>query len=192
MVRHAAAKSGVPLAVARNPLPASYVRKHAALGGLSYAQSIGKIVLNELSLGLSALLERLQRWTGGRVLAKGRVTSATLTESHGFTIGRILIREQNGSECCVTVCNEYLALHRNRASLAAFPDLITLFDFDNAMPLSSPEVKAGKRVAVFGVPRRRLKLGSTMQDRLLLRPLERLLNVKPIGSGALAVAVPQC
>jgi hypothetical protein len=183
MVRQAAGKSGLPLAVARNPLPASYVRKHAAIGGLSYAANVGKIVLNELSRGLPALLERLQKWTGGRVLAEGRVSSAALTEKGGFTVGSILMRELDGSECSVAVCNEYLALQRNGETVAAFPDLITLFEFDSAMPLSSPEVRAGHRVAVFCVPRVRLKLGSTMRDDELLRPLERLLNVTLRGRG---------
>jgi hypothetical protein len=177
MVRQAAGKSGLPLAVARNPLPASYVGKHAAVGGLSYARNIGKIVLNEAGRGLPALLERLSEWTGGRVLSEGRVSSAVLTENRGFTVGRILIRESDGKECSVAVCNEYLALQRDGKLLTAFPDLITLFDFESAIPLSSPEVKAGNRVAVFAVPRARLTLGSTMQDSQLLRPIERLLNI---------------
>ena len=38
MIRDTAASSGIPLAVARNLLsPASYVRNHAAIGGLKYA-----------------------------------------------------------------------------------------------------------------------------------------------------------
>jgi uncharacterized protein len=84
--------------------------------------------------------------------------------------------------CCIAVCNEYLAFQRNGAMLAAFPDLIVVFDFDSATPLSSPDVKPGNRVAVFGLPRGRLKLGSTMKDPALLRPLERLLNLKLSGA----------
>jgi DUF917 family protein len=178
IVRQAAAASGLPLAVARNPLPVSYVRKHAAIGGLTYAQTIGEIMLDESSRGLPALLNNLQHWTGGSVLSKGRVTSAALIEKNGFTIGRIALKEQSGSQCRITVCNEYLALHRDGVPMAAFPDLITLFHFDSTLPLSSPEVKSGDQVAVFAVPRQQLKLGSTMNDSLLLHPLERLLNLR--------------
>jgi DUF917 family protein len=183
MVRHNAATSGVPLAVARNPLPASYVKRHAAAGGLKYAADVGKIVLNEINHGLPRLLERLSKWLGGRILSEGRVDSASLTETKGFTVGHIRIQEQDGNESSVSVCNEYLAFQSKGVVLAAFPDLITLFDFDSALPLASPEVKPGKRVAAFGVPRARLKLASTMNDVALLRPLERLLKIPLAGNG---------
>jgi DUF917 family protein len=183
MLRHNAATSGVPLAVARNPLPASYVKRHAAVGGLKYAADVGKIVLNEINHGLPRLLERLSQWLGGKILSEGRVDSASLTETKGFTVGHILIREPDGNESGIAVCNEYLAFQKKGVVLSAFPDLITLFDFDSALPLASPEVKPGKRVAVFGAPRTRLKLASTMKDPALLRPLERLLKISLIGNG---------
>jgi DUF917 family protein len=190
IVRHNAARSGVSLAVARNPLPASYVKRHAAVGGLKYAADVGKVVLNEIHHGLPRLLERLAKWLGGRILSEGRVDSAALTEAKGFTVGDILIREQGGGEARVAVCNEFLAFQRNGVVLSAFPDLITLFDFDSALPLASPEVKPGKRVAVFAVPRTRLKLASTMKDRALLRPLEGLVKVRFAGSRPLAAPAP--
>lgn len=176
MVRQAAAQSGLALSVARNPLPASYVKRHAAVGALAYAQDIGKIVVNELSRGLPSILDRLQSWTGGRVFAIGRVISAILSERKGFTTGVIRILDRNGVEHRVPVCNEYLALERNGIRIAVFPDLITLFDFESAVPLSSPEVKAGARVAIFGIPRARLNLGLTMKDPALLRQLSPLIS----------------
>lgn len=190
MVRHNAATSGVSLAVARNPLPASYVRRHAAVGGLKYAADVGKIVLNEINRGLPRLLERLSQWLGGRILSEGCVNSAELREREGFSVGHILISNQDGSDCRVAVCNEYLAFQKRGVVMAAFPDLITLFDVDSALPLASPEVKPGKRVAVFAVPRARLKLGSPMKDLALLRPIERLLNIRLTGNGMPAPPAP--
>ncbi|HYA23666.1 MAG TPA: DUF917 family protein [Terriglobales bacterium] len=183
MVRQAAASARIPLAVARNPVPASYVSKHAAVGGLRYAEQVGRIVQNEAAHGLPQLLRRLSRWMGGRVLCEGRVSSAVLADRHGFTLGEIVILGSTGEECKLAVCNEFLALQRERTILAAFPDLITVFDFQSVLPLSSPEISAGKQVAVFAVPRRRLKLGSTMKDVALLHPLERLLNIRLAGEG---------
>jgi hypothetical protein len=183
MIRDTAATSGIPLAVARNTLPASYVKRHAAIGGLKYAAQVGRILLLEISRGLPHLLQRLSHHMGGRILSQGRVTSATLTDTHGFTIGQILISDQRGEDYQVAVCNEYLAFQQKELSVAAFPDLITLFDFDSSLPLASSEVKPGMRVAVLGVPRVRLRLGSTMKDEALLRPIERLLKVKLAGIG---------
>lgn len=190
MIRQAAAAMGRPLAVARNPLPAAYVRRHAAVGALRYAQRVGNIVLNELNRGLRQMLRQLSREMGGRVLAEGRVSEAALRDRRGFTLGYIRVKERDGSEWEVAVCNEYLALRRNGSILAAFPDLITLFDHESLLPLNSPNVKAGTRVSAFGVPRERLKLGSTMQDQSLLRPLEHLLN-SPLTETGMTVSAEQ-
>jgi uncharacterized protein len=176
VVRQASAKMGRPLAVARNPLPAKYVAQQAAVGGLKYAQWVGRIVATELNHGLPMMLQHLAREIGGQVLAQGRVIEAALRDRGGFTVGRIRIRERDGRECGVAVCNEYLALQRDGSTLATFPDLIVLFDRDRLFPLSSRDVRAGTQVSVFGVPRKRLILGSTMWDPRLLRPLQRLLK----------------
>ena len=191
MIRDTAASSRIPLAVARNLLPASYVRNHAAIGGLKYAAQVGAIVLREMKHGLDRLLQRLARFMGGRILFAGRVNSVSLTESHGFTLGHIRLQDRRGYECGVGVCNEYLVLRKERKILATFPDLITIFDFESSLPLASPQVKPGMRVTVLGVPRSRLKLGSTMKDRSLLLPIERWLNVPLTGRGLTTSGAPE-
>jgi DUF917 family protein len=183
MIRDASATAGIPLAVARNLLPASYVRNHAAIGGLRYAAQVGAMVLGEITYGLDRLLQQLVRSMRGRILFSGHVKSVSLTESHGFTLGHIRMQDRHGGECTVGVCNEYLALRKERRNLATFPDLITIFDYESSLPLASPQVKMGMRVAVMGVPRSRLKLGSTMNDCSLLIPIERRLNLPLTGSG---------
>jgi DUF917 family protein len=183
MIREAAASSDIPLAVARNLLPAYYVKNHAAIGGLKYAAQVGAIVLREMKPGLDRLLHQLVRFMGGRILFAGRVNSVSLTELHGFTLGHIRLQDRHSGECAVGVCNEYLVLRKERKNLATFPDLITIFDFESSLPLASPQVKPGMHVAVLGVPRSRLKLGSTMKDRSLLIPIERRLNIPLTGSG---------
>jgi DUF917 family protein len=185
MIRDTAASSGIPLAVARNLLPASYVRNHAAVGGLKYAAQVGAIVLREMKHGLERLLQQLVRFMRGRILFAGHVNSVSLVESHGFTLGHIRLQDRHGGECSVGVCNEYLVLRKERKILATFPDLIAIFDFESSLPLASPQVKPGMHVAVLGVPHSRLKLGSTMKDRSLLIPIERWLNLPLTGSGML-------
>jgi DUF917 family protein len=191
MIRDTAASSAIPLAVARNLLPAFYVKNHAAIGGLKYAAQVGAIVLREMKHGLDRLLQRLARFMGGRILFAGRVNSVSLTESHGFTLGHIRLQDRRGYECGVGVCNEYLVLRKERKILATFPDLITIFDFESSLPLASPQVKPGMRVTVLGVPRSRLKLGSTMKDRSLLLPIERWLNVPLTGRGLTTSGAPE-
>ncbi len=76
------------------------------------------------------------------------------------------------------VCNEFMLAVLQGSVLAAFPDLITVFDKKSALPLSSTQVRSGGPVTIFAVPARRLRLSSPMADRTLLRPIERLLNIK--------------
>jgi DUF917 family protein len=178
MIRGAAAIAGITLAVARNPVPASYVRRHAALGGLASARRLGKVLLKNLNKGTAAVLQSITEAAGGAVATEGYVTSAAMAERNGFTAGRIVIDADDGSRVLVPVCNEYMMAIRNGSSVAAFPDLITIFDRQSALPLNSTEVTAGQSVAIVIVPGQNLNLGSTMRDRNLLRPIEDLLKIR--------------
>jgi uncharacterized protein len=184
MIRGASASAGIALAVARNPVPASYLRRHAALGGLAAARRLGQVLLKNLNKGISAVLESITETAGGYVATEGSVRSATMAERKGFTAGRIIIDADDGSRVLVPVCNEYMMTIRNGSSLAAFPDLITIFDRQSALPLNSTELKAGQRVAILIVPRQNLNLGSTMGDRSLLRPIEDLLKIRFPADGS--------
>src|SRR5205823_9896297 len=45
MLRAASLQSGGFIAAARNPVPASYVKQHAAVGAISYAMRLGEAML---------------------------------------------------------------------------------------------------------------------------------------------------
>jgi len=178
IVRDRAAHGGIALAVVRNPVPASFVRGHAAVGGLAYAHRVGRTLLAGLPAGTTAVLPALARLMGGRVLATGLILSAALSERQGFTIGRIMIRRADGSALGIAVCNEFMAVLDEGRLVVAFPDQIALFDRETGLPLASPEASVDRPVAVFTVPRSRLILGSTMRDPRLLGQLEKLVGVR--------------
>lgn len=186
IVRERANKSGAPLAVVRNALPAAVVRQHAAVGALAFAQRVGGVLLSELDQGPLAVLAGLASYMGGRVLARGRVTAARLAERRGFTLGLIKIKGADGSEVRVPVCNGFMGVLRRGRALAGFPDLVTLFDGVTGLPLALSEVRMNRLIAVFAVPRRRLVLGSSMTDRGLLRPIERQLGGRIASMPAVA------
>ena len=77
-------------------------------------------------------------------------------------------------------------LFRSRRPVVAFPDLVALFDLSSGLPLASPEVCPHQRVAVFTVPQARLLLGSPMDDRRLLRPIEKLFHTRLASNSAVA------
>jgi uncharacterized protein len=177
IVRQRAAQSGVALAVVRNPVPAAYVRQHAAVGALGYASRVGRVLLAWLPAGCGAALAALAKLMGGQVLATGRVASADLADRYGFTVGRIKIERDDGSMLGLSVCNELLAVQDENRWLAVFPDLITLFDRRTGLPVETGAASAGRPVSVFVVPRQRLILGSPMRDAGLLRMINKLGRV---------------
>jgi DUF917 family protein len=178
LVRNTAAETRTSMAVVRNLLPIGYVRRHAALGGLRYAYRVGKEFILHRAEGLAAILRALSRLMGGLVLAEGTVVKTDLIERSGFTLGTMVIRLTTGEFLRLPVCNEFMLALLQGEVLATFPDLITVFDKESALPLASTQIRVGSNVAIFVVPRHRLKLSSPMADRKLLEPVERLLNIK--------------
>lgn len=176
--RNTAAETRASLAVVRNLLPIWYVRRHAAVGGLKYAYRIGNEFVRYRDAGLSVLLGALSRLMGGRTLAEGAVIKTDLAERSGFTLGTIVVRLATGDSLCLPMCNEFMLAFLCGGVLAAFPDLITVFDKRSALPLSSTQIRVGSRVVIFVVPRQNLRLSSPMADSELLGSIEKLLGVK--------------
>jgi hypothetical protein len=177
-VRRAAARQKAGVAVVRNPLPSRYVGRHAATGGLGFARRVGAAWLRHRKRGLRAILPALAALMQGRVLARGFIKTAELMEKDGFSIGHLAIRTDAGRQLLMPVCNEFMMALDAGRSLAAFPDLITVFDEESGLPLGSAEARVPQAVAVFSVPHTRLPLGSPMHDRTLLEGVERLLNLR--------------
>jgi DUF917 family protein len=176
LVRKVAARAGA-LAVVRNPLPADRVRNHAAVGGLAYAVQVGRSLLGALRAGPPTVLSVLASDMGGKVLARGVVADVALSPKSGFTLGEIRIADDRHGEFRLPTCNEFMAAILHGRTVAAFPDLITVFDSETGLPLASTEVRVRQPVAVFVVPRRNLILGSPMRDARLLAPIEEHLGV---------------
>ena len=177
MIRDAAAGAGIPLAVVRNPLPAAYVRRHAALGGLLYARRIGRTLLERHASGLRGVLDALTRLMGGCVIGSGRVDAVKLGNRQGFTVGNIVVCRKDGGIITIPVCNEFMMASDGQRVRAVFPDLIAVFAYSTALPLSSSAVKVGQRVAVFVTPRKNLILSSPMSDNSLLKGVESILQI---------------
>lgn len=177
IVRDTVARTGMPLAVVRNPLPVSYIRNHAAIGGLTYAMHVGQAFLQALPQGLDAITTRIAHFMGGAVLARGTLTAVVRSDRQGFTVGELRLLDDSIGPVRIPLCNEYMLVLCDNQVLAAFPDLITLFDAKTLLPVNSSDAREGQRVILLVVPAERLNLASTMFDRALLRPVEKLLGM---------------
>jgi uncharacterized protein len=58
ILRRAADMSGGFIASCRNPVPASYVKQHAALGGISIALALGEAIIAAEPKGGAAVIEQ--------------------------------------------------------------------------------------------------------------------------------------
>lgn len=168
-VRSAAEDAGGTVAVARNPVEASYAADHAAVGVYEQAESVGRAVL-ETSTGTEAA-ERVADVVGGEVVARGAVESYELETSGGFDVGTVVV---DGSE--MTFWNEYMTLDVDGERAWTFPDLITTLDAETGRPVSTAEISEGRDVSVVAAPASALSLGAGMVDPSLYDPVEEAVE----------------
>src|SRR3981081_4459577 len=74
ILRKAADMSGGFIASCRNPARASYVKKNAALGGISRALELGQAIMAAEANGGEAVIDAICETTSGTILGKGTVT----------------------------------------------------------------------------------------------------------------------
>jgi len=159
LARRAADQAGGVVAVARNPVSASYVKKNAAVGGLAYAASIGRAMLEKCSG--EEIVMAAAKAAGGKVIAEGYVQGFDLQVKNAFDIGSFHLR--SGTEdYAISVMNEYLTLEKDGVRLASFPDLIMVFDATTGRPMTSSRLAENQKIILITVPWDKMPLGSTM------------------------------
>lgn len=172
LVREASVQAGGVVAVARNPVSAEYLKKHAAIGALACAQALGKKYLSALECGKDAaqlIAEELE----GEVIGCGRVSELTMRTDCGLDVGHILL--DTGHE--LTIWNEYITVDWSGKRIYSFPDLIVSIDARSNLPVNTCQLEKGMEICVIGVSRRKLILGSTMKDQYLLSKIQNRLGV---------------
>ncbi|MBC7187082.1 MAG: DUF917 family protein [Calditrichaeota bacterium] len=174
-VRQAAIAAGGMVAVARNPVPVSYVRQHAAVGAISQAMRLGAILRN--ASGISAKLQALSTEIGARTIGPGEVTQVERRTAGGFDVGSVLVMVgQDQYE--LSFWNEYMTIECAGERLATFPDLIATLESDEGRPLTTAAIATGQRVALVTIPWDRLILGSGMRDAGLYEQAEKAIGKK--------------
>jgi DUF917 family protein len=169
MVRLAAVQAGGVVAVGRDPLPASFIRKNAACGSLTQAISLGQAYLKGLAKGRDAAIEEACSFLGAEIVYAGTVTSVDLEQRGGFDIGTI---QMDNGICRIVFWNEYMTLEIGGERKATFPDLVITFD-EAGTPLISAGVKPGQRLTIAHAPKERLILGTGLTDPRCYEDAER-------------------
>lgn len=164
-IRRVAEAAGGLVAVARNPVSASYVEDHAALVVYEIAMSLGEAV-RTADDGVGAA-ENVASVLDGHVAVTGTVESCHLKTAGGFDVGKVVV---DGHE--LTFWNEYMTLEREGERLATFPDLITTIDAETGRPISTAKLAEGQSIVIVVAPAASLALGAGMEDPQLFEPVE--------------------
>jgi len=188
ILRRAADMSGGFIASCRNPIRASYVKKHAALGGISQALALGEAILAAEPKGGTAVIDAICRQTQGEIIGQGKVQrKAVQYTSDAFDIGTIRIGE-GSSQLVLHVMNEYLAVEdAGKKRLASYPDVITTLG-RQGVPVSVGEIDDGMELLVLRIAKDVIPLSSSVTDPSIYPACERALGINlsdyALGQGA--------
>lgn len=185
VLRKAADMAGGFIASCRNPVRAAYVRKHAALGGISIALVLGEAILAAEPRGGEAVIEAICRSTRGRIVGAGIVSDKTVVYTReAFDVGTLTIGTGR-KRLVLHVMNEYMAVDDAQGTrVATYPDVITTLD-DAGTPVSVGEIRPGMHLHVLRVAKSVIPLSSSVTDPSVYPVVEQTLG---IGIAAYALA----
>ena len=177
VLRTASDMSGGFIASCRNPLRGSYIRKHAALGGISIALSLGEAILAAEPKGAAAIIDAICATMKGDIVFRGTVTEkAVRYTNEAYDIGTITLTD--GSKTFrLHVMNEYMAGETGDGErVTTFPDVITTFD-EMGSPKSVGHIREGDRLSVLRIAKDVIPLSSSVTDPSVYPFVEKALGI---------------
>lgn len=176
ILRTASDMSGGFIASCRNPVRASYVRQHAALGGISMALALGEAIIAAEARGGAAVIDAICKEGKGEIIAQGKVSKkAVVYTNEAFDVGTVTVG--SGKDACILhVMNEYMAAEREGERIASYPDVITTLDV-NGVPMSVGEVEEGMELLVLRIARDVIPLSSSVTDPSVYPSVEKALGI---------------
>jgi DUF917 family protein len=178
VLRDVSVRAGGFIASARNPVEAAWVKRHAAVGGVSYALALGKAMRKAAGTGRkakgSAVIDAVVETTGGTILGSGaaRIVEPVRTEG-GFDHG---VFEVGGVR--LAFLNEYMAADtRDGQRLGTYPDVLTTLSLETGRPVSIAHLREGDEVAAVHVDRSKLTVSSSASDPVALAEVEQIMGI---------------
>lgn len=177
ILRTASDQSGGFIASCRNPVRASYVRRHAALGGISLALALGEAIIAAEPKGGSAVVDAICAATNGAIIGSGKVAKkAVVYTNAAFDIGTVTVAAGRDARV-LHVMNEYMAVDDSEgARIAGYPDVITTLA-PSGEPLSVGELREGMEVLVLRIAKDHIPLSSSVTDPSVYPVVEKALGI---------------
>lgn len=177
VLRTAADMAGGFIASCRNPLRASYVRQHAALGGISRALALGEAIIAAEAKGGKAVIDAICKTAQGTILFDGKVSARDVVYTReAFDVGTITLKS-GAKSCTLHLMNEYMAaVDETGARTASYPDVLTTLDKDGrAVPAG--RVREGMDLLVLHIPKQNIPLSSSVRDPSVYPVVEKALGI---------------
>jgi len=178
ILRAASDQSGGFIASCRNPLRASYVRRNAALGGISMALALGEAIIAAEKKGGSAVIDAICKTTGGSILTEGIITKKDVVYTkEAFDIGTVVVGSGDNA-VTMHVMNEYMAVDdAGGTRVATFPSVITTLSPDGE-PLSVGQLQAGMHIFILHVPMEIIPLSASVLDPTVYPSVEKAMGIE--------------
>jgi hypothetical protein len=177
ILRAVSVESGGFIAAARNPVPASYVKEHAAIGAISYALRLGEAMLAAQNDGPDAVIAAAVKETKGRIAGCGPVRNAQVDTRDSWDFARFEIVDEQAGVLTLHTMNEYMAVELNGERISTFPDLICTLSLDTGLPVSVAQMKEGQRVAVLINSKKDLPLGTGARQPDAYHEVEKHMGI---------------
>jgi hypothetical protein len=180
VLRAVSLQSGGFIAAARNPIKASYVKKHAAVGAISYALNLGHAMLAAQKDGAEAVIQAACKETKGKILGRGPVKNAHVDTHDSWDFAKFEVQDKDGPLVLHTM-NEYMAVDRDGKRLTTFPDLITTLSLETGLPVSVAQMREGTEVAVLVNSKVDLPIGTGAREPDAYHEIEAAMGIELIS-----------
>lgn len=175
IVKITSVEAGGFVTVLRNPINIKYINDNAAVNSINYAVDIGEVFIENKG-NVENIVKALKDKIDMQVIGTGVISQYELNTVEGLDLGFLKVKTDN-KEYEVVCWNEYMNIDDNEGNrIASFPDLISVLDSKDGIPILSSELKVGMEVILVNVPKNRLILGKSMFDMSLLKDAEKSIN----------------
>lgn len=176
VLRHSAAMLGGSIAAARGPFSVGFLKQSGAVGAVSASINLGLAMLDAQGRPAEEQIAAAATAMSGEVVLEGRVTANSVRLDGAYDVGHIQI-DAGGKKVSIGVVNEYMTLDVDGERLATFPDLIVLFDSNDASAVGATPAAVGQDVSIIVVPRDKFPVGRGVFEHAAYAGVEQRLDL---------------
>ena len=146
---------GASVSVSLYPMSGKQMKEFGVRGIVTRSQQLGKAIRTIKDCGDKTPEGHFLELSEGFKLFKGKIADVLRETRDGFNFGRVTLEgigEDKGGHAEVDFQNENLCATVNGEILATTPDLICLVDSETFVPITTENLKYGKRALVVGLP----------------------------------------